>query len=73
MLTEDRAQEIADQLIGTCNMLHNIITLEEQEDTDLLTALDDLAVECVRCGWWVEADDAEVIDDEHVCNECLDG
>lgn len=52
---QKRAQQRADELVGTTGSL----TDDEQHDFAFSQALDELAYECVTCGWWHEAGDGQ--------------
>lgn len=65
----ERAQEIADELLGTASNLSDVLTRHELEDQELLDEVDTHVRECVTCGWWVEADE---VDDAGDCDECQD-
>lgn len=61
------AQEIADQLLGSCYDLGEVITYAQSEDVALLAELDQLVMRCDTCGWWVETDE---VDDDSNCEDC---
>lgn len=62
-----RAQEVADELIGSTRDLNSILTEDEQQDQDLLDDINELAVLCETCGWWVASED---VDEDGNCDEC---
>lgn len=72
-----RAQDIADQLIGTCRSKHDAMTQEEIDDPTLEAALNDLMFECDCCGWWASTEelnnDGELAGYDEACDECVAG
>lgn len=67
------ADQAADQLIGTCQSLHDLgVTFEAcEDDATFCSRLDELAFECTVCNWWCSED--ELDDDQAiVCAECAD-
>jgi len=74
-----RAQQIADELIGTAKSLHDVLHEDEsQDDWVLMKAVYALCFECDGCGWWASTD--ELHNDKHsgqskdeMCEECFDG
>ncbi len=60
---QQRAQKIADDLLGTSEALPD----EVLEDQDLAEFLDDLIMLCDTCGWWVETSE---MDDDQNCEDC---
>lgn len=63
------AEELADELIGTCNP-NNIIPGEALgDDPEALAAFDELAFECESCGWWCATEEQN---DGGVCDDCAD-
>ena len=67
---DDRAHEIADHLIGTCQSIHGEVTDEEQDDTVLMSELDELVFECEGCGWWCSTDELNNDGPRQLCDEC---
>lgn len=67
---EDRAHEIADELIGTCLDGHAAISDEEYDDPVLMSQIDELCFECDGCGWWHSTDD---LTDGDLCPDCCKG
>lgn len=65
----ERAQEVADALLGTADPLLDHVTDEEEVDVDFCEELDARVAQCECCGWWVSADD---VNDEYQCQECED-
>lgn len=66
---EDRAHELADELIGTCLSLNGAATDEECDDTELMSKLDELCFECENCGWWYHIEEQG---DGEMCPSCTD-
>lgn len=66
----ERAQQVAEELIGTCQSLSEVL----EDDFDALTdnkdftdELDQLVTLCEGCGWWAESDE---FDEGAMCAEC---
>lgn len=69
----DRAQIIADELIGTCKSLHDVMSDAEQDNTALLEAVYELCFECDCCGWWADVEalnNYEGQEFDEICDEC---
>lgn len=71
--TIDKINLVAEKLIGTCDNLDSRIAEvfgegigAEDMAIELLELLDDVTMECERCGWWCEA--GEMNDDQHCCD-----
>jgi hypothetical protein len=66
-MTEDEKRGIAlgEELLGTCDMLPDEAL---DESPEFLAILDQVAVCCATCGWWVAPE--ELIEGEDVCNYC---
>lgn len=64
-----RAEELADDLRGTCRTLRDFLP-EEEESPELLEELDARVMECVECNWWDDTDDMDTTSGEPVCAEC---
>lgn len=47
-----RAQEVADDLHGTCRDLSHFAHEAEMDDMDFCRELDSLIELCESCGWW---------------------
>lgn len=65
-VNQTRIDEVADMLRGTAKCRHEVVTDEEEDDAEFLSALDESVIECETCGWWVDADEAN----EGICDEC---
>ena len=65
-----RAEEIADDLIGTARSLHDAATDAEMDDYKLLEELYGLAFECDCCGWWASTEELNDDSGEELCDEC---
>lgn len=63
-----RATEVADALNGTAQSMSAVATEEECNNIEFCSAVDDITMQCETCGWFVDADD---VDDECVCSECV--
>lgn len=69
---EMRVQEVADELIGTCNTLDSVATPQEMDSLAFLSALDDVVLCCNTCGWWCEASEIQVNDaGDNECEDCI--
>lgn len=71
----DRAQTVADELMGTCQSLDAALERFGWEGADnnmeFCNALDDRVFCCCDCGWWDEAGAAkERGGHDLVCGEC---
>ena len=66
---ERRAQVIADRLEGSSLSLSDVLEDGEEDDTDLLSALDALVGRCETCDWWFPADE---LSNWRQCQECED-
>lgn len=66
----DRAQEVADELIGTYQELHDVAESHELEDFEFCASLDEYAMCCATCGWWDSPEDMDTTGDEPECEEC---
>lgn len=69
-----RAQQVADDLIGTARSQHDFLSQQEIDDPTLQSKLNDLCFECDCCGWWASTD--ELNNDEgqqygEMCDECV--
>lgn len=62
-----RAEEVADEIKGTCKSLHDVASDEERDNDDFCAKLDELVAECPGCEWWVEADEPC---SENYCTDC---
>lgn len=69
----DRAQEIAEELIGTCKDLGDVAEDHELEDWAFLSSLDDYAIRCATCSWWDAPEDMDTTGDEPECQACCGG
>lgn len=69
----DRAQEIAEDLLGTCRDLREAIAPGEEEDLTLMSELDEYALRCSVCAWWDDPEHMDTTGDEPICEECCDG
>lgn len=69
------AEQIADELQGTCTSLQAVLERHEMEgaenDQDFCYRLDSLVFECLQCSWWCEV--SEMTDDpdyDWCCDDC---
>jgi hypothetical protein len=69
----DRAQEVAEELIGTCKDLRDVVEPHEIYDFEFCASLDDYAMRCETCGWWDDPEDMDTTGDEPECEECGGG
>ena len=63
-----RAQEIADELLGSASSLNDVTTSDERDDIELLEVIDTMVMQCESCGWWFPTDEAPA----GVCEDCED-
>lgn len=68
----ERAQEIAEDLLGTCRDLRDAIEPHEHEDLSLMSELDEYALRCETCSWWFGPEDMITTDGDCICNECFE-
>lgn len=69
----DRAQEVAEELIGTCKDLADVLGSHEFEDLELMSTLDEYAMCCATCGWWDAPEEMDTTGDEPECADCCGG
>ncbi len=62
-MAQTKAQELADELLGTCEPLDD----EVIDDLDLCFALDEIVRQCETCSWWVRTHE---VDDDGNCKQC---
>lgn len=68
-----RAQEVADDIAGTCDNLEKHATEEERDNALFLAVLDDNVFCCTVCDWWCRVEEmAEDCGDDFICDECFD-
>jgi len=65
-----RAQEIADDLIGTARDLDEFATDEEINNYKFCCELDAIIFQCESCGWWCGV---EEMTDDNICDDCYEG
>ncbi|QNH71972.1 hypothetical protein P9VFCI_058 [Rhizobium phage P9VFCI] len=68
--------EIAEQLRGTCDSLHNVLYSHDMEDAEddieWCHEFDDHVFCCDKCGWWFDnSEEAETGKLIPVCVECV--
>jgi hypothetical protein len=74
-IVSTRAQEVADDLIGTCRSLHEFASQAEADDPNFMSELQLLAFECDCCGWWASTEELnhdEGQEFDEMCDECAD-
>lgn len=69
----DRAQEVAEALIGTCDDLFEHAEPHELEDFSFEERLRDYALRCGTCGWWDEPEEMDTTGREPECGDCCGG
>lgn len=67
VLRAARAQEIADELIGSCRDLRVVLEPGEIDDMPLITMVEDHVYECEDCGWWTAAEEIQ----DGMCEDCI--
>lgn len=68
-LMEARAQEVSEDLIGTCQSLSIFADEEEIDDPAFARELRFLCFCCEVCDWWSSTDDEAYAD---ICTECAE-
>lgn len=72
-----RAQEIADDLIGTAKSLHDVLRDgESEDDSALMEAAYELCFDCDCCGWWASTEELHNEtgqEYDEMCDECFEG
>lgn len=69
-MSNERAVEIADALVGTCQSTLAAMTEDEEDDVVLMSILDEIIFCCDQCGWWCPVDE---VHDGMLCDDCFDG
>lgn len=70
-ISKERAQEIVDELNGTCKSIAECLEDGEDDSDPVLTAkIDDQIFCCSRCDWWCEQGEAHEGSDGDVCDDC---
>lgn len=69
------AEQIADEIRGTCEGLHNVLERHEMEgaenDQSFCDKLDSLVFECRECNWWCEISEmSDNPDHDWTCTDC---
>ena len=62
---EDRVREIAEGLVGSCDLTPN----EVFEVDGFAELLDSMCGCCNTCGWWF---DSEELNDDYDCTDCVE-
>lgn len=68
----DRAQEVADALLGTRNDLHDHADYEEMRDPYFASDLAEIVSRCDDCKVWAPTDECIIDDDSVICGDCWD-
>lgn len=68
-VNQDRVNEVASDLQGTCKSLDDFATPEEANDVDFCRAIDDIVFCCDECGWWCDVGE-QSHDKGEVCTDC---
>lgn len=63
------AEEIANELEGTCQSIGDVCEEGEDDDEALMREVDDLVFCCDACGWWFAAGDQ---DEQGRCEHCAE-
>jgi hypothetical protein len=63
-----KADEVSEQLRGTCQALYEVLP-EEEQSPQLLRLIDELVFECEECGWWNELSEQSELDHTR-CRDC---
>lgn len=66
-----KAQELAEQLIGTSGVL--CVDPAEQLDEGETEEFDRLAFSCDGCGWWCSTEELNNDTDDQLCDDCVPG
>lgn len=68
-----RVHEVAAYLCGTCQGADELMTPEERNNTEFLSALDECVRYCDNCGWWLELEEFTIADNgEEMCADCAE-
>lgn len=73
-----RAEQVADELRGTCKHLNDVATDEELDSQEFCLELDDRVFLCECCEWWFELSElseSSIENETHklVCDQCEPG
>lgn len=68
----NRAQEIADELLGTDQPLDDVAERHEFEDYTLLHEIGEYAQRCTVCCFWFDPEELDTTDGDCICEECLE-
>lgn len=66
----DRVEEVAEELVGTCESLRDVVTDAECDDAEFLQALEELVFCCEACGWWHLVEELHNEGSEDLCPDC---
>lgn len=69
----ERAQEVAEELIGTRQELADVVERHELEDLSFEESLRDYALKCGTCGLWDEPECMDTTGQEPECEDCCGG
>lgn len=69
----DRAQEVAEELIGTRQELIDVVERHELEDFSFEESLRDYALRCGTCKIWDTPECMDTTGEEPECEDCCGG
>lgn len=69
----ERAEEIAQELLGTSQDVSDACDAYEYENLELMSEIDQFALRCTECSWWFEPEEMVTTDGDCICNECFEG
>lgn len=70
---QKRIHEAAEELRGTPQSIHDVLTQAEIDDQEFIDGIDELVFECTVCGWWCERGEesqSPTKTDEEECADC---
>lgn len=68
-IPDRRVQEVANQLMGTCNSL-SVYLDDGDNELDFVDALLSHVFLCDGCQWWCSVDELHNIDYDELCDDC---
>jgi hypothetical protein len=68
----NRAQELAEELVGTKSDLDDVAERHETDNWQLLSDLKDYALKCDTCGLWCDPEEMDTTDGDCTCEECVE-
>lgn len=69
----ERAQEVAEELIGTKKDLADVLERHEFENMELMAELEQYALACAGCDIWAAPEDMDTTGEEPECADCCGG